>query len=231
LEDRAVPTLLGQQLFPEDNPWNQDISSAPVAANSAANIAHIGTSTRLTPNWYADDPANGASPLYGMPFIIVHGNCTPGVQVVIDNFPAESDNNLVPIPASAVLEDNYQNGPNPNGSGYGENGNPNQRGDSHLLIGDADNNIAYELYGVSRPNDPTLFPNNSDVAVFEGLGSKTNLLARQQPLSAANSIADRARRTNGRLDRPHRPTFSGRRERRRESFARKQPSGRGFDSP
>jgi hypothetical protein len=163
LEDRAVPTLLGQQLFPQDNPWNQDVSSAPVAANSAAIIARIGTSTRLTPNWYADDPANGASPLYGMPFNIVHGNTTPVVQVVIDNFPAESDNNLVPIPAGAVLEGDYQNGPNPNGSGYGENGNPNQRGDSHLLIWDADNNIAYELYGVSRPNDPTLFPNNSDV--------------------------------------------------------------------
>jgi hypothetical protein len=163
LEDRVVPTLLGQQLFPADNPWNQNISSAPVAANSAAIIAHIGASTRLTPNWYADDPANGTSPLYGMPFNTVHGNSTPAVQVVIDNFPAESDNNLVPIPAGAVLEGDYQNGPNPNGAGYGENGNPNQRGDSHLLIWDADNNVAYELFGVSRPNDPTLFPNNSDV--------------------------------------------------------------------
>ena len=28
-----------------------------------------------------------------------------------------------------------------------------------------DNNVAYELYGVSRPNDPTLFPNNNDVEV------------------------------------------------------------------
>src|SRR5262249_40038046 len=163
LEERVVPTLLGQQLFPADNPWNQNISSAPLAANSAAIIAHIGASTRLTPNWYADDPANGTSPLYGMPFNVVHGNSTPGVHVVIDNYPAESDNNAVPIPAGAVLEGDYQNGPNPNGGGYGENGNPNQRGDSHLLIWDADNNIAYELYGVSRPNDPTLFPNNSDV--------------------------------------------------------------------
>jgi autotransporter passenger strand-loop-strand repeat protein len=165
LEDRDVPTLLGQQLFPADNPWNQNISTAPVAANSAAIIAHIGAMTRLTPNWYADNPANGASPLYGMPFNIVHGNSTPGVQVVIDNYPDESDNNAVPIPSGAVLEGDFQNGPNANGGGYGENGNPNQRGDSHLLIWDADNNIAYELYGVSRPNDPTLFPNNSDVEV------------------------------------------------------------------
>ena len=32
LEDRVVPTLLGQQLFPADYPWNQNIASAPVAA-------------------------------------------------------------------------------------------------------------------------------------------------------------------------------------------------------
>ena len=59
LEDRVVPTLLGQQLFPSDNPWNQNISNAPVAANSAAIIAHIGTSIRLHPDWGADSPANG----------------------------------------------------------------------------------------------------------------------------------------------------------------------------
>ena len=34
LEDRTMPTLLGQHLFPADNPWNQKITSAPVAANS-----------------------------------------------------------------------------------------------------------------------------------------------------------------------------------------------------
>src|SRR5436853_7559243 len=42
LEDRTVPTLLGQQLFPADYPWNQNIASAPVAANSAAIMAHMG---------------------------------------------------------------------------------------------------------------------------------------------------------------------------------------------
>jgi autotransporter passenger strand-loop-strand repeat protein len=159
LEGRIVPTLLGQQLFPLDNPWNQNISNAPVAANSAAIIAHIGASTRLTPNWYADNPANGSSPLYGMPFNVVHGNSTAKVNVIIDNYPGESDVQPVPIPANAVLEGDFQNGPNPNGGGY----NANQRGDSHLIVWDEDNNIAYELYGVSRPADPTLFPNTSDV--------------------------------------------------------------------
>jgi IPT/TIG domain/Dockerin type I domain len=165
LEDRRLLTLLGQQIFPADNPWNQNIASAPVAANSAAIIAKIGSSIRLHPDWGADSAANGNDPLYGIPVNIVHGNTTAKVNVSIDNYPDESDIVPVPIPANAVLEGDFQNGPNPNGGGYGENGNPNQRGDSHLIIWDEDDNIAYELYGVSRPNDPTLFPNNDDVEV------------------------------------------------------------------
>jgi hypothetical protein len=157
LEDRVMPTLIGQQLFPSDYPWNQNISNAPVAANSAAIISHIGPSIHIHPDWGADNPANGASPLYGIPVNIVHGNSTAKVNVTIDNYPGESDITAVPIPANAVIEGDYQNGPNPNGGGY----NANQRGDSHLIIWDEDTNIAYELYGVTRPSDPTLFPNTS----------------------------------------------------------------------
>ena len=45
LEERTVPTMLGQQLFPADYPWNQNVANAPVAGNSAAIISHIGTGT------------------------------------------------------------------------------------------------------------------------------------------------------------------------------------------
>lgn len=159
LEERVVPTLMGQQLFPSDNPWNQNIANAPVAANSAAVIANIGPSIHLHPDWGADDPANGDSPLYGIPFNIVHGNSTATVNVIIDNYPGESDIVPVPIPQDAVIEGDYQDGPNPNGGGY----NAGQRGDSHLIVWDEDNNIAYELFGVTRPSDPTLFPNPDGV--------------------------------------------------------------------
>lgn len=159
LEPRVVPTLLGQQLFPSDNPWNQNIASAPVAANSAAVIANIGSSVHVHADWGADSAANGNSPLYGIPFNIVHGNSTAKVNVVIDNYPGESDVVPVPIGANAVIEGDYQDGPNNNGAGY----NANQRGDSHLIIWDEDNDIAYELFGVSRPSDPTLFPNTDGV--------------------------------------------------------------------
>jgi hypothetical protein len=161
LEDRVVPTLLGQQLFPADYPWNQNISNAPVAANSAAVIAHIGSSIGIHPDWGADSSSNGSSPLYGIPFNVVHSNApgTTKVNVIIDNYPGESDVVPVPMPANPVIEGDYQNGPNPHGGGY----NAGQRGDSHLIVWDADTNTAYELYGVTRPWDPTLFPNTSGV--------------------------------------------------------------------
>src|SRR5437868_15510847 len=81
LEPRVVPTLLGQPLFPADYPWNQDISNAPVAANSAAVISHIGSAIKIHPDWGQDNPANGSSPLYGIPFNVVHGN-SPGATRV-----------------------------------------------------------------------------------------------------------------------------------------------------
>jgi hypothetical protein len=144
LEERLVPTLLGQQLFPADYPWNQIISNAPVAANSAAIISHIGSSIHIHPDWGQDSASNGSSPLYGIPFNVVHGNTLAKVSVTIDNYPGESDIGLVPIPANAVIEGDFQNGPNHNvGS----------RGDSHLLVWDEDNNIAYELYLASRPSE------------------------------------------------------------------------------
>ena len=62
--------------------------NAPVAANSAAIIAHIGATIRVHPDWGDDNPANGTDPLYGIPLNIVHGNSTTKVNVAIDNYPA-----------------------------------------------------------------------------------------------------------------------------------------------
>jgi Domain of unknown function (DUF4214)/IPT/TIG domain len=150
LEGRIVPSLLGQQLFPSNYPWNQNIAGAPAAANSAAIIAHIGSSVTVHPDWGEDSASNGNAPLYGIPVNIVHGNKVAKVNVIIDNYPSESDILPVPIPANAVIEGDYQDGPNLNGPGY----NSGQRGDSHLIVWDEDNNIAYELYGAARPSDP-----------------------------------------------------------------------------
>src|SRR4051812_4914321 len=82
LEDRSMLSLLGQSLFPTDNPWNQKIASAPVAANSAAIINNITSrygDGRLHPDFGQD--AHAADPLYGIPFNVVHGNTQPKVRV------------------------------------------------------------------------------------------------------------------------------------------------------
>lgn len=145
----ALASLLGQQLYPADYPWNQNISNAPVATNSVAFIARIGVSVHIHPDWGDDSPANGNSPLYGIPYNVAHGNSTTKVTVVIDDYAGQSDIVPVPIPTNAVIEGDYQNGPNTNGPGY----NAGQRGDSHLIVWDEDNNIGYELYGAARPSD------------------------------------------------------------------------------
>ena len=151
----GLASLLGSQLYPANYAWNQNITNAPVATNSANIIAHIGTAVTIHPDWYADSPANGSNPLYGIPYNVVHGNTTAKINVIIDNYPGESDVVGVPIPTNAVIEGDFQNGPNPQGGGY----NTGQRGDSHLIVWDEDNNIGYELYGATRPADTTLFPN------------------------------------------------------------------------
>ncbi len=145
--------LLGQHLYPTNYPWNQDISAAPVATNSGTIISNIGTTVRVHPDWGEDSVSNGTSPLYGIPFNVVHGNSTAKVSVVIDDYASESDLVAAPIPASVVIEGDYQNGPNANGPGYGVN----QRGDSHLIVWDVDNNIGYEFYEAARPTDTHLY--------------------------------------------------------------------------
>ncbi len=142
LEDRLVPTLVGNSLFPADNPWNQKITNAPVSAQSATIMSSILTkygNGHLHPDFGQD--TNSTDPLYGIPYTVVHGNSQPKVNVVVDGYPDESDLQQVPIPADPVLEGDNQNGPNPD------------RGDSHLLVYDEDNNILFELYAATRPSE------------------------------------------------------------------------------
>ncbi|HWW02542.1 MAG TPA: IPT/TIG domain-containing protein [Candidatus Acidoferrum sp.] len=132
-------------LFPPDNPWNQNIANAPVATNSAtviSNIVALSGNGRFHPDFGQD--TQSANPLYGIPYNAVHGNTAPKVNVVIDAYPGESDLLPAPIPANAVVEGDFQNGPDVG---------VNNRGDSHLLVWDVDNTIAYEFYRASRPSE------------------------------------------------------------------------------
>ncbi|MFT3879416.1 MAG: IPT/TIG domain-containing protein [Gemmatales bacterium] len=145
LEDRTIPALVGNQLFPADNPWNQKITNAPLASNSSAIINNITTkydNGRLHPDFGQD--YHDGSDLYGIPYNIVHGNSLAKTSVVIDAYPDESDIFAAPLPSTVVLEGDFQNGPRVG---------VDNRGDSHLLLYDVDNNVAYEFYRMSRPSE------------------------------------------------------------------------------
>jgi len=144
----ARGSLLSSNLFLADNPWNQNISQAPVATNSAAIINSIIAkygNGRFHPD-FGQDYQSASNPLYGIPYNVVHGNSTAKIQVVIDAYPDESDLQDAPIPANAVIEGDTQNGPTVG---------VDNRGDSHLLVWDEDNNVAYEFYRASRPSENT----------------------------------------------------------------------------
>jgi hypothetical protein len=145
LEARELLTLLGQQLFPSNYPWNQNIAAAPVASNSTAiinNIINLYGNGRFHPDFGQD--TQSSNPLYGIPFNVVHGSTQSKVNVVIDAYASESDVQPAPIPPNAVLEGDNQNGPV---TGLAN------RGDSHLIVWDEDHNIAYEFYNASRPSE------------------------------------------------------------------------------
>jgi hypothetical protein len=122
-------SLHGKQVFPADNPWNQDISSAPVDPNSARLIAAIGADDRLHPDFgtvYRGAPN-------GIPYIVVGGS-QPMVRVDLTAYASESDPGPYPIPRDAPIE-----------------GGPNSEGDRHVLVIDRDNWKLYELFA-ARPN-------------------------------------------------------------------------------
>ena len=152
LEVRALPSFYGNSLFPADNPWNQKISTAPVAANSAAIIQHIvnhsgGSGPAFHPDW-GNPITNNA--LYGIPVnVVAAGQATAQIVIPSFGYGSESDNPgspiSIPIPANAVIEGDGPTGP----------GSPVGRGDSHLIVYDRSANIVYELFSAVRPNETT----------------------------------------------------------------------------
>ena len=85
--DRMLAAI---QVFPPDNPWNEDISQRPVDPNSGNLIASVGAEKSLAYN-------------LDMGFILV----PPGqkrVPVKITEYPNESDAGPYPVPDNAPIE-------------------------------------------------------------------------------------------------------------------------------
>jgi len=124
-------SLHGKQVFPPDNPWNQDISNAPVDPNSAQIIAAIGTGDPLHPDFgtvYRGAPN-------GIPYVVVAGS-QPMVRINLTSYASESDPGPYPVPRNAPIE-----------------GGPNANGDRHVLVVDRDNWKLYEMFGAFPTSD------------------------------------------------------------------------------
>ena len=106
-------------VFPADNAWNTDVSTAPVHPNSAAYLAQI-----LADGGdflHADFGGGGA---YGIPYVTVPGT-QPRVPVTFVDWPDESDPGPYPIPLGAPIE---------------------AGSDRHVIAVDRDACMLYELY-------------------------------------------------------------------------------------
>src|SRR6185436_14958690 len=106
----------GRSLFPSDNWWNQDISSAPVDPQSDAYITFIGRTRTSHPDF-------GPPPL-GIPYVGVGGS-EARTPVTFVDYGSESDNGFkgeagYPIPAAAQTQPNYVEGAVPGGGTSGD---------------------------------------------------------------------------------------------------------------
>ena len=125
--------LSGRQLFPADNWWNQDLSTAPVDPQSDAYINFVGRTRAAHPDF--------GPPPYGIPYVGVGGSA-PRVPVTFVDYGSESDAGFrgetgYPIPEVAKSQPNYIEGGIPGGGADG---------DRHLLIVDRDRWVLFELF-------------------------------------------------------------------------------------
>ena len=140
---------LPSPLFPPDNWWNLDISSAPLDPASASfiNFINSGGAKRLHPD-FDGDVSPGSVEIYGFPYIVV--DAAQPKKAVDFLYADESDGvdhstglsyPFYPIPDEAITQPHWIEG--------GQPGNIDRRDtDRHMFIVDRDNEHLYELYNV-----------------------------------------------------------------------------------
>lgn len=125
----SAPVISGCQIFPDDNPWNSDVSKEPVDPASSQIIAKIGANTDLHPDFgttYQGAPN-------GIPFVVVDGN--QSLVPVSFTYASESDQGPYPVPTDAPIE-----------------GGPNGTGDRHILMLRTSDCKLFELYAAYPHN-------------------------------------------------------------------------------
>jgi len=124
------PTVQGVPIFPNDNPWNTDITDYPVHPDSDTYIASIGVDGHLHPDFGTFWDGHPS----GFQYVVVTGAQTKA-PITFD-YPDESDPGPYPTPADAPIE-----------------GGPDSEGDRHVLVLDRDNRKLYELFAAYPDGD------------------------------------------------------------------------------
>ena len=132
--DRILAAL---QVFPPDNPWNQDVSALPLHPNSAAIIASIGMDKHIDYN-------------LDMNFVLVPPDQTR-VPVKLTLYPHESDPGPYPVPDNMPIENwplrrNEALNALPKPGSTLEDIQRNGTGDRHGIVVDPVNGLLYEFY-------------------------------------------------------------------------------------
>jgi hypothetical protein len=117
--------LGGRRVFPEDNPWNMEITHLPVDPNSDTYIQSIGADKPLHPNF----GATWQGQPWGIPYVVVPGD-QPRYPVKF-TWADQCDQCYYPIPDSPPIEP----------------------GDRHCIIVDRDHWVLYELFGLKREGE------------------------------------------------------------------------------
>jgi hypothetical protein len=123
--DGGDTSLGASEIFPSDNPWNTDISSADLDPDSDTYIASMSPGTGLHPCFSSVADGN-----YGIPYVVVPSGQAM-VPVDFTEFASESDPGPYPIPANAPIE---------NGC------------DGHVIAVDLSARKLYEMLGASYKN-------------------------------------------------------------------------------
>jgi hypothetical protein len=145
---QGAPPPAPLPIFPADNWWNLDISTAPVDANSATYLNFIGLTRGLHPD-FGGEESPGSQAVYGFPYAVVDG-AQPKLPVTFEVWD-ESDGvdmstgagvPFYPVPAQAIAQAHWIEG----GAPGTVDDRPNS--DRHLLMVDCTNRMLYELYNV-----------------------------------------------------------------------------------
>src|SRR4051794_3080775 len=130
----ADEILAALQVFPPDNPWNEDISQLPVHPDSEKMVASIGAGKRLAYN-------------LDMSFILVPPD-QKRVPVKLVTYPDESDPGPYPIPDDAPVESWPLDGRR-----LADAQRARENGDRHVLVVDPVAGRLYEFYQGRKTDD------------------------------------------------------------------------------